>query len=282
MPSRVVVLATSTRDVVGGSERLGGPAFFVGTALHLLGSEALVITNAGRVADALGRLEGISVSVAGSDETVFSIEVDQEGGRILRLLRRSSMRSVELPDRGPFIISGTMGEIPIGLVEEAASRGPALVDVQGFVREADEGGEVRNSPDLMRDLMRRLRGSGVLLRGERYEFPPECRGEKLVDCSEDNDVDLVMTDAENPFYAAVGGAAYRGHPIGGLHGEPIGLGDVFTAALGYYMYSVGLDLARSAALSSAAATLKLRGKHPWFTPVEVEEAARKVRLERLR
>jgi len=36
LPGRITV-AASTKDVVVRSERIGGPAFFIGTALHLLG-----------------------------------------------------------------------------------------------------------------------------------------------------------------------------------------------------------------------------------------------------
>jgi len=284
LPGPVVVVATSTRDVIGGRERLGGPAFFIGTALHLLGADAVVITGEGAVAERLRRLHGISVEATGGDETIFSIDVRGDG-RILRLIRAAPMdiRGIgRIGGNGPYVISGTMGEIPIEFVEEAAARGRVLLDVQGFVREISDGGEVVNSAALMRGLMERLGGSGVLLRGEKYEFPPECRGEGIIACSERYGLDLVMTDAENPFYAVIGGAAYRGHPLRGLQGEPIGLGDVFTAALGHYLYSVELPIEEAAALASAAATLKLRGRHPWFTPAEVEDVAHKVAVERLR
>ncbi|MDP7981738.1 MAG: hypothetical protein RAK18_01000 [Conexivisphaerales archaeon] len=278
-PGSIVLIATSTRDIVGGGERMGGPAFFAGTALHLLGAEATVITVEGAVADRLRRLHGIRVEVTGGGETVFSIEVDG-GERVLRLLSRSAMGPLEVSWRGPCIVSGTMNEIPLEFVEEAAGRGPVLLDVQGFVRVVSDGGEVRNSADSMRRLMARLGGSGVLVRGERYEFPPECQGEGIADCSARYGVDLVMTDAEKPFYAAVGGELYVGHPLEGIHGEPIGLGDVFTAALGHYLYSAMLPFGEAAARASAAATLKLRERHPWFTVPEVEGAARRVVVER--
>ncbi len=276
----ITLVATSTRDFVLGSERIGGPAFFAGIALHLLGAEAVILTVEGKAAGRLRRLPGIEVRAVKGREAIFSIDVDGRD-RTLKALESPELEP-ELPADcgGPYVISGTLGEISLELVERAASRGTTIVDVQGFARALADGGRVVNSADRVREIMARLRGSGVILRGEKYEFPPECRGESIAECSERYRLDLIVTDSGDPFYAALGGHLYVGHPIQGLDGEPIGLGDVFTAALCNYMCSEGMSIEESLARASAAATLKMRDKQPWFTPLEVEEAARKVKVLR--
>ncbi len=282
----LAVIAASTLDRVGGRARLGGPAYFIGLAFVYLELRALLVTTRSSVSRFLRRLgHSLDVVEAGVGETVFEITI-RDGSRDLRALRRSRLEVDRIPgtlrECESVLVSTTLGELdPEDLVALTEGRN-ALVDVQGFVRVEGPRGSVVHEPRRVFEVVKHLEKSRwSVLRGEREEFPGECWEDPL-ECSEVLGSDVIITDGGRPFRVASRGSGclYEMEPLRGIYGEPIGLGDVFTAALARYLFVDKLSLPSAAAMASAAASLKLRDRHPWFTVRELSTLASKVGVRR--
>jgi hypothetical protein len=271
----LTVIAGSTVDYIGGVSQVGGPAYYIGTALAYLGERARIATTRSRTSSILRKYsDNIEVVEVGVGETVFEIQVSN-GGRSFRVLRSAKMclpRVLEvLEPSSNVIVSTTLGELSFAELGRLVEGRLTIVDVQGFVRTVLSENLVATVPERVFELSRYL-GSSVkpILRGERSEFPEECWTDPLW-CAERLRADIVITDGEGPLRVAQRGDdyIYEVKPLAGLHGRPIGLGDVFTATLSHYLLTAGKPLHEAAAAASIAASLKLRDKHPWFTPYEL-------------
>jgi sugar/nucleoside kinase (ribokinase family) len=270
---------------VEGRVVLGGPAYYIGTALHYIEVGARIVTSASPTSRYLRRLQWVEVVEVGSGDTVFRIELTNGGRELVlvstsRLDPESTARVLEGFSR--VVISLTMRELDPEFLPRLVTGRDVVVDVQGFVRAAESSGRVVVEHAAVYSVARLLRKARyAVLRGERTEFPREC-WEDPVGCADDLGVDLVITDGERPFVVAPrGGRAYVVKPLEGVSGTPIGLGDVFTAVLSYYLLEEGLELIDAALLASVAATLKLRNRHPWFTRYELAVLNPRVRVSRL-
>lgn len=284
----LAVVAASTLDYVAGEVRLGGPAYYIATAFQYLGSQALLLTTRSSVSRYLSELNQLmGVIEAGSGETVFEIELRKNGdGRVLRVLRRSRfdmeilVKAVRKCDS--VLISTTYDELdPKDLVELTRGR-KVVVDIQGFVREVDRYGKVVLDPRKVFEVGKYLDGSTWrIIRGEREEFPIECWVDPLK-CAEKLRADIIMTDGARPLtvFTYRDRCLYEVEPPPGFYGEPIGLGDVFTAVLAHHLFVEKFELLEAAVMASAAAALKLRGRHPWFTVQELDALKRKVGIRR--
>ncbi len=265
---------------------LGGPAYYIGTALHYMEVGARVVTSASPTSRYLKRLRWLDVVEVGAGDTVFKIEL-VSGGRELVLVSTSKLdpgtvtRALEGFDK--VVISETMQELDPDYLPKVTVGRDVVVDVQGFVRVVEPSGRVVLRPTVVYSIAKLLRGARyAILRGERVEFPEECWKDP-VDCSSSLGADIVITDGEKPFVVASReeGRAYVVKPLEGVSGRPIGLGDVFTAVLSCYVLEEGLSLPKAAAVASVAAALKLRDRHPWFTRQELDLLSIKVRVSRL-
>ncbi len=279
----LAAIAASTLDRVGERARLGGPAYFIGTAAAYLGLRLLLVTTASTVSRFLKKLGPLlDVVEVGVGETVFEITV-RDGGRDLRVLERSRL-DVEgvlevLEECESVLVSTTFGELDLKDLASVTGGRNAVVDVQGFVRRGGPDGRVVHEPRKVFEVGRSLEASRrSVLKGERGEFPEECWEDPL-GCSELLGSDVIITDGERPFRVASHRdmCLYELEPLRGIHGEPIGSGDVFAIALADHLFVSGLGLVRAASAASVAASLMLRGRHPWFTVGELDVLTSKVR-----
>lgn len=278
----LAVIAAPTLDYVGGEVRLGGPAYYIGTAIAYLEPRVLLVTTSSSVSSFLSRLRySLEIVEAGVGETVFEIEILRDG-RDLRLLRQSKfevgalLRAVKHYES--VVVSTTYKELDTQELGRLAEDRSIVVDVQGFVREAEKSGKIFLDTRKIFELGRHLSASKrPILRGERTEFPHEC-WECPLRCSELLGADLIITDGERPFKVASysTGHLHEIEPLAGVHGEPIGIGDVFTAALSFYLLDKKWDLVDAVATASVAAALKLRGRHPWFSTTELDTLRNKI------
>lgn len=267
----IIAIATPTLDYVEGKLRIGGPAYYMATAAVYLEAQMLLITTKSTTSSFLKRLgSNVEVVEVGSGETVFEIEVSNNS-RSLRVLRRAVFSDEAILDLiksyDSVLISTTFNELGVeGLARLVKGRSVAI-DVQGLVRREAEHKRVVIESEKVFDLGKYLEGSRHrILRGEKEEFPKEC-WEDILWCSKQLRSDIVITNGEKPFRAAsyTEKKAYEVKPISGIYGEPIGLGDVFMVTLYYYLVVKGEPLLDAVVLASLAASMKLRGKHPWFT-----------------
>lgn len=283
----LAVVAASTLDYIAGEVRLGGPAYYIGTAFLYLESRALLVTTRSLVSRYLSKLSHfLDVAEAGYGETIFKIEVCRDGSRVLSVLRQSRFEIETLAKAvggyNSVLISTTYGELnPEDLVNLVEGR-EVVIDVQGFVRRTDKDGMVFQEPRRVFEVERSLRKSRRrVLRGEREEFPRKCWVDPLK-CAEELRSDIVITSGEKPFKVSSyeDMCLYEVEPPQGFYGEPVGLGDVFTAVLTYYLFIEKLEFLDAVTIASAAAALKLRNKHPWFTIQELDSLKKKVGINR--
>jgi len=284
----LTVIAGSTVDYVGSNIQVGGPAYYIGTALAHLDGRARIATTRSRASSILRKyFNHIDVIEVGVGETVFNIQIS-DGSRSLQVLRSARMSLPKILDflesSGYIVISTTLDELSFAELEKLVEERLAVIDVQGFVRVVVNGNQVTTAPKRVFELGKYL-GNSVrsVLRGERCEFPEECWVDPLW-CAENLRADVVITDGEGPIRVARHGDryVYEVRPLAGLYGRPIGLGDVFTAVLSHYLLNVGEPLPEAVAVASIAASLKLRDRHPWFTLHELAVLRDKVLITRTR
>ncbi len=271
----LTAILASTKDLISSKEFPGGPALYCSQALKYLGfDEFRVLTSKGVTYCYLRRL-GVDVVGLGIGETVFNIELSD--GRTLKLISKSF---IDLTDVGNYLsnyllISLTMDEVPLKIIKELVRGREVVIDVQGFVRSVDERGVVFNDYSRFWELLK-LECRELVIRGEEYEFPPMCRGSKVVNCVPNDDVVLIITNGSRPIYFVSKGVLGMLEPLQYIYGPTIGSGDVFTAVLTYEYLVRGEDLVIAIAKASTAATLRLRGSTPWFTKDEVDLISYKV------
>ncbi len=271
----VLVVAGTTTDIIGGHERSGGSAYYITQALYLLGIKPIVLTNSPKLAASFRNKAKILAPPKGSD-IVYEINFHDSGKRELTLLKSSvipvrdlvASHAVEDPDL--IIVSPVDNEIRLeDLITLLNFDAPTVIDLQGFVREIKLNGKIVNNPDLFHKLANSLANENVILRGERSEFPLECRGKRIAECSSKYGITLVQTSGSGPIYFSTAeGIGCVMNPLVRAEGDDVGSGDVFTAVLAY-MILIG-NLKDAVATASVASTLKiLRGNLPWFTFNEV-------------
>ncbi len=145
-------------DAVAGADAPGGAACYCGIMAARLGFDAELHTRYGPdfPMDALeaagrGRIRlagGPAASASQSPTTRFSIDIAPGGASRTIVLERAC----DEVRRGPSaadgsIVSPLLGEVPAAMLAEVRDSGrPVLVDVQGFVRRAVQGGTVRLEP----------------------------------------------------------------------------------------------------------------------------------------
>lgn len=270
-------ILASTKDIVLGDVRPGGPAYYSSIALYLLGhTDFRVLTTVSLTYSSIRKL-GIDVVPVGYGETVFNLKVDD--GRVLTLVERAYMNPklvVENLASTNVLISLTAGELEPDVLKHVVSGRRVVVDIQGFVRRVDANGIIVNDYSGFW-VLGGLKGKELVLRGEVSEFPPECRGVNIVRCATELGASLILTSASGPTYFALSnGFGGTLKPPQGVAGDSIGSGDVFTAVLAYNYLTLGEDFIESIAKAAVAATLKLRSRFPWYTITEVEAMSEKV------
>lgn len=285
----LAVVAASTLDYVANELRLGGPAYYIGIGALHLNSRIRLVTTRSSVSEFLkkcgGVLDLLNLVEAGVGETVFRIDT-LDDSRSLKLVKQSKfeiervLNAVE--NSNAILISTTYDELDIEKLAELARERTVVVDVQGFIREVTEGGEVTHDVRRVSKLGKYLRKSRrAILRGEKSEFPVECWIDPLR-CAEDLEVDLVITNGRMPFKVVSyeDRCLYEVRPLQSFLGDSIGTGDVFTGVLTHYLVNENLELLEAAVTASIAASLKLRDRYPWFTLSELEVLKSKVRISR--
>lgn len=270
------MILSSTKDLIGGYEFSGGPAFYSSLALYFLGfDDFTVATTKGVTYDFLNRL-GVNLISCGVGETVF--EVLLNGGRTLRLIRRCSMDLQGVLSRvGEYlVISLTMGEVSLDVLRELTRGRRVVVDVQGFIRSAGEDGVVFNDY-LSFPQLTGLECEELVLRGEWYEFPPKCRGVGVIECVRELGASMIVTNGSGPtYFSTTDGVSGIIQPPQLIYGKTLGTGDVFTAVFAYEYLMRGAYFEEAVATATSAASLRVRDSIPWYTLNEVKVLGERV------
>lgn len=283
-----------TVDHVDGAKRPGGPGYYSSIALALLGAKVYVLGYAGEdypleVLEKVGEI-GVDLSLVSMDSptTVFVLEYLDFEARTLRLLSRSPRIRVEegyskLGNVEVSIVSPVAGEVSLEDLEYIRSRTRVLaVDVQGFIRVIEPGGQVsyRWSTELLdglsiADIIHVEEGESTSIGREPVEA--------ALKLSEHTRI-VALTMGPRGSIIAYDGVAYHIGVPKVYHGDETGAGDVYTAVLSYY-YSLGYKPEDAATYATIAAGLKvLRSTRTmrWYTKDEVERLAEEVPVKEVK
>ena len=274
--NKIAILGSVTRDIIAEGTRIGGSAYYGGLALLMIDVNPLIITNSVMLKDFLG---GYSELIGSEDGKPAEFRIEQgNDGRVLKLMSRPT--PIPLDDEILRIISTDYDAVVVTPVFQDLSledlarmiphlRGWAVIDIQGYVREALLDGIVRNSENRFWRVFEVIRNHiNVILRGEVNEFPSVCRGMGIENCLKDFNGYIIQTSGDGPIYFGRGGSVYRLDIYCGIHGDDTGAGDVFTSLLGAFWSPDNYIFAVSAA--AAGAMLKtVRHNKIWFTEHEI-------------
>ncbi len=278
---RLVVYANPTYDVIGGSIRVGGPAYYAVMGARVYGYEVAVYGAVGRDGHrAIVEYRRVGVRfeklVFNVDEATTRFRIEYEGDRRTLFVEEPGPVLAHVEERRPRIVSPVLGELPRSTLQRLV--GGAYLDVQGLVRrrargvvEYVEGAclwllEADNKP-------RAIHGDT----GEIRACFAGRVGEAVRRLSREG-VELIITMGYRGLLIANGDEVYRVGAWGPKSPDPTGMGDVFLAA-----YAAGreeglepLDAARRAAI---ACGLRAAGLTP--KDEEIEKHEREVRVERV-
>lgn len=238
----VAVYSADTIDVIGGAERPGGPRFYAERAARLL--------------------PGLRVARGcDSDPPAVFVHEEQGGRRLSRLLRAPGPCRPRWPLCGAALLSPVYWELAPSLAEEAArSHRVVVVDLQGFVRVPRGDGLLETDARLL-GLLARALPAAVLYRASFEDLGYRAWGLELMDASLGDAARIVTMGALGAIYAA-GGEAGACVLEGGDPGRPsIGAGDVFSAALAYFVLK-GVGLGEAVCRAARVAGLHVMGVEP--------------------
>jgi len=274
--NKIAILGSVTRDIIAEGMRIGGSAYYGGLALLTIDVNPLIITNSVILKDFLGGYPEL-IGREDGKPAVFSIE-HGNNGRVLKLVSRQT--PVPLDDEILGILATDYDAVIITPVFQDLSfedlaqmiprlRGWAVIDIQGYVREALPDGTVRNSENRFWRVFEVIRNHiNVVLRGEVREFPSICRGMGIENCLKDFNGYIIQTSGDGPIYFGRNCSICRLDTFWGIHGDDTGAGDVFTSLLGAFWSPDNYIFAVSAA--AAGAMLKtVRHNKIWFTEHEI-------------
>jgi sugar/nucleoside kinase (ribokinase family) len=164
----LAVIGPLSRDVVaGGAPRIGGPPWYAGRALHLLGHEAVIFAKCGEADRArfqrrLATL-GLPASLAaGGETTSFSFSYEADGTRVMNVEAAGEPFRTEEPPwsllRGVdwlYVAPLLRGDFDAAALERLGVGRRLMLDAHGLVR-VPELGPLRLDADYDPDLLRHV------------------------------------------------------------------------------------------------------------------------------
>lgn len=289
-----VVVGNFTIDYIDGAKRPGGPGYYSGIALALLGAKVYILGYAGMdyPRDILEKVKklGVNLSLISMDSptTVFVLEYTDLQTRVLRLLSRSPRIRIEegyraLGNVEVSIVNPVAGEVSLKDLNYIRKKTRILtIDVQGFIRVIESDGQVRHRWD--HSLLDELGVADIIHveEGEASDISKEPI-EAAIKLSEYANIVALTMGPRGSIIAYEGFVYYIGVPKI-YHGDETGAGDVYTAVLSYY-YSRGYKPEEAARYATIAAGLKvLRSTRTmyWYTKEEVELLAEEVPVKEIK
>ena len=162
MSSRITILSSFTRDLIVSNkngkyvEKLGGPAFYVSVVFESLGTNYSIMTSSSNRIFTM--ISYMYPEIASRIRSIYSCDSDfvfmhkyiSTGIRESKLISRGCdlLIDLDLLARNEWlVISPVLGEISIEMVRKIAKRvGAISLDVQGFIRKSDIGESIINKP----------------------------------------------------------------------------------------------------------------------------------------
>jgi len=320
---RVVLISSFTIDKieVGGStyERVGGPAYYAGATLAMMGLDPVVVTSVG--SRWLGTLKGLLerlpgyrlVNISGQCNSIyiFRHRYDSTGRRHSEILDMGCDIDLDLIDPGIIagsswiLVSPVYREISVEALKKVAGAGKVALDLQGLTREVAGGRVFSSVANLSRHLDRIPEISIIHLSSDDIQ-------DKAAGGPSDLEAISTLTGKASAVLYTIGphgGFIYVDRKAGGASdllsesvdsveqgwyyippyyesgdGDPTGCGDIFTASVIGYL-TKGYNIVEASVRASIVSGMRVyRGFPTPIDPGEVEEAAAvlRKRVQRIR
>lgn len=277
MSERILAVLTETIDIIGGRNRIGGPAYYSSITLMSLGAEFSALLT-GKVMQAV--LEHSGYPAASFCETPTVFEFVSPEPRVLRLVRKCFKESLEIPagDYEFALVSLTMSEAPLNSLHNLAREvNTVIVDAQGYVRDVGHDAVVFNSPllsaMLFRELARLQRIGKVIVAKASEDELPEL--DYIREFIHSGGTLIVTRGGRTSTLVAKEKCVSITPPQ--IIGDSTGAGDVMLAAMTSYL-ARGKGIEESFIFGIAAGSIRLAKKEPpWILWSEIESLARRLR-----
>ncbi len=286
-----VIVGNLTIDYINGLKRPGGPGYYSGIALALLGEPVTIVGYAGRTypLEVLKELEMLGINLEmilmEGDPTVFELHYE-EGARRVKLISRSpsinmsNLKRLNSKVKG-ILINPVAGEIPIREIRIAREIAKVMaIDAQGFIRTINEEGEVSYywSKELIDNI-----SIADIIHADEEEI--KFLGSSLEATKKlSKRVRIVsITMGHLGSLLAFNNSIYKVEVPMVYKGDETGAGDVYVAVLMSYL-AKGYTPIEAAKFATVAAGLKV--KHSlstirWYTREEIEELSEQVKVRKI-
>ncbi|MCD6324506.1 MAG: hypothetical protein J7L55_05315 [Desulfurococcales archaeon] len=270
-----VVIGGTTIDLINGSWRVGGSAYYATKALEIFGLPLMIITNS-LILKPYIRSAGNIIAREGTP-IIYRLE-NVRGSRRLTLLRTSK---VMIPNNLENLLEGTEYFVIISPVADEVDINTLFslrrvfqgaraigVDLQGFTRIRNDEGLVMNDPNKAVPVIRALDSvdTPTIFKAERGEVQGTDLSQIL---NGSGNKYLVVTNRSETIDVIAHGKLCRIDPLPGIYGDETGAGDVFLS-VSTYALSRGMEIRSSIAEGIIAGGLKVLRVHPpWFTQNEI-------------
>lgn len=272
-PPDFVTIGHAVRDLVPGGWRLGGTVTFAAVQAHRLGLRVGVVTRASADVDVAAELPFATVVQGASPVTTCFENVYERGHRRQRVREHAAPIAVaDVPDawrEAPIILVGPVfGEVDAALAGSLQEQSVVGVSAQGWLRAADEEGNVVRAP---------WTGAPFWAGADAVFVSDEdlAEGEHQLDDWARDVAVIGMTESYRGARMWSGGAWRRMEAFPGDEVDPTGAGDTFATAFLVRWRETG-DVGEAARFGAAAASLSIAGVACESTPdrAQIEQRMR--------
>ncbi|RLG87935.1 MAG: hypothetical protein DRO15_03965 [Thermoprotei archaeon] len=273
--STIAIIGSFTIDNIENRKVIGGSAYYCLMALkHFYDDQIMLIAPAQRVHIDLLKDMGIKLITVSNEVPVFELVYIDEINRKVKLLKKGAVIKVDsevlsMLRNSLAIISPVYKEVSLETIYDIRSVATTLaLDIQGFVREANNYGEI-----IIRwnnELVQALRIVDIV-HADLSEVPMYRSALSAVKfLSKYSKGIVIVSMGAHGLIASFNQEIMYIPALPGIQGDATGTGDILLSIAAYEFYK-GEDWKRAIAKGAAAAGLRVsRGRIPWFNYYEIE------------
>ncbi len=275
MKNNIVIIGSFTIDNIENRKAIGGSAYYSLMALkHFCNEQIILITPVQKIHKDLLRDMDVKLIAMSNEVPIFELTYIDEVNRRVKLLKKGAMIRIDneiltVLRNSLTIISPVYREVPIETIYSIRNVATILaLDIQGFVREANDYGEVNIKWN--KDLIHVLKIADII-HADLSEVPMYRNSLDAVKfLSEHSKGIVIVSMGAHGLVASFNQEIVYIPALPGIQGDATGTGDILLSIAAYELYQ-GEDWKKAIAKGASAAGLKVsRGKIPWFNYYEID------------